>query len=175
MKNVICLSEILLLGIFACAALPSAKTMTGGEFGPASRAVVNRIDGIVWDPYHRPVPDVYVELQNEMYMSLGRIRTTTTGRFSFTVANQGNYVVRVLTSGTNYLEAAEPVEIVQVAQRSSDSAYLDIYLKFDKRKMNSGITGITEAVFVQEVPDAAKKLYESGVKDIQSARDTGFD
>jgi tetratricopeptide (TPR) repeat protein len=169
MKFLICLSEILLLGVLACVALPSVESG-----GTPSGALINRIDGIVWDPNHRPVPDVYVELQNEMYMTLSRLRTTSSGRFSFTVSNPGNYVVKVLASGTNYMDASEAVEIVNVAQRSSDSAYVDIYLKFDKRKINTG-AGITEAVFVQEVPDEAKKLYKTAVKDIQENDPKGFE
>src|SRR5690242_11672907 len=115
MKYLVCLSEILLLGVIACVALPSVKSV-GFSILPTS-PLINRIDGIVWDPYRRPVPDVYVELQNEMYMSLSRIRTTASGRFSFTVANPGNYVVKVLASGTNYMDASETVEIVDVTQR----------------------------------------------------------
>jgi tetratricopeptide (TPR) repeat protein len=136
--------------------------------------VVNRIEGIVWDPNKRPVSDVYVELQNEMYMSLNRMRTTGSGRFSFTVANPGNYYVKVLASGTNFLDAMEPVEIVNLSERSSDYQNVDIYLKYDKRKIDTGGIGITEAVFVQEIPPEAKKLYEAGQKDLLSGRDTGF-
>jgi tetratricopeptide (TPR) repeat protein len=172
MKYLIVLSEILLLAVITCVTLPSVKSKNVIK---PSGLLVNRIDGIVWDPYRQPVPDVYVELQNEMYMSLNRIRTTSSGRFSFTVANPGNYVVRVLTSGTNYLEASEAVEIVNVAARASDSAYLDIYLKFDKRKINTGDAGIVDAVFVQDVPADAKKLYETAVKNIRGNRNEGFD
>src|SRR5215471_3824992 len=100
------------------------------------RSLVNRIDGIVWDPNRKPVADIYVELQNEMYMSLSRVRTTASGRFSFTVGSPGNYVIKVLATGTNYMDATETVEIVDVTQRSSDQQYVDIYLKYDKNKIN---------------------------------------
>jgi tetratricopeptide (TPR) repeat protein len=143
--------------------------------GKLSQAlVINRIEGIVWDPNKHPVSDVYVELQNEMYMSLNRMRTTGSGRFSFTVANPGNYYVKVLASGTNFMDAMEPVEIVNLSARSSDYQNVDIYLKYDKRKIDTGGLGITEAVFVQEIPPEAKKLYEAGHKDLLSGRDTGF-
>ena len=120
--------------------------------------------------------NVYVELQNELYSTLDRVQTSSSGRFSFTVSRQGNYVVKVLASNTNYLDAAEPVEIITgVNARGSDSVYLDIYLKFDKRKINTGVTGIAESVFVQEVPDEARKLYKSGVRDIGKNDTKGFD
>lgn len=166
MKSLFFVCQILLLGVFVCSAAPE-KTK--------SPALINRIDGIVWDPYRKPVADVYVELQNEMLMSLNRVRTTSSGRFSFTVANAGNYVVKVLAGGTNYMDASETVEIVDVTQRSSDQQYVDIYLKFDKNKINTGAPGITEAVFIQDIPEAAKKLYDDGVKDLQTNRNEGFD
>jgi tetratricopeptide (TPR) repeat protein len=73
------------------------------------------------------------------------------------------------------MDASEAVEIVDVTQRSSDQAYVDIYLKFDKNKVNMGAPGIVEAVFVQDVPETAKKLYETGIKDLQTNRNEGFD
>jgi len=51
---------------------------------------------------------------------------------------------------------------------------LDIYLKIDKRKFNSGFNGISEVVFVQEVPEEARRLYKKGLKDINDGS-KGFD
>lgn len=173
MKGLISLLQIILFGVVVCFAVTSARSTAESN---SSITVVNRIDGIVWDPYRHPVSDVYVELQNELGSTLSRIRTDSTGRFSFVVSQQGNYIIKVLSGGTNYLDASEAVEIVTgPSPYSSDSAYLDIYLQFDKRKMNTGITGINEAVFVQEIPDEARKLYKIGAKDISSNSGKGFD
>jgi tetratricopeptide (TPR) repeat protein len=161
MKWLVILLQIMLFGIIICLASPAAESIKGNL---SSNGLINRIDGIVWDPNRRPVSDVYVELQDELYRTLNRVRTSSSGRFSFTVARQGNYIIKVLTTGTNYLEHTEAVEIVQITQTSADNVYLDIYLKLDKRKINSGVNGVTEAVFVQEVPDEARKLYNSGTK-----------
>lgn len=168
MKVFLGLLQIAFLGVAVCFAASSARSVNNNSF-------INRIDGTVWDPYHRPVSNVYVELQNELNYSISRIRTTTSGRFSFSVNKQGNYFVKVFATGTNYLDAIEPVEIVNVTQFSSDNAYVDVYLKFDKRKINTGIAGVTDAVFVQEIPDEARRLYKSGVKDLENNNDKGFD
>ena len=128
--------------------------------------VINSIEGIVWDPYRRPAANLYVELQNENYLSLRRVRTTGNGRFSFTGLTPGRYNVKVLTSGTNYVEATETVELVNVIARASDTAFLDIYLKFDKRKVSSGLGELTGAIFVQNVPPEARRLYTQGVSHI---------
>ncbi len=168
MKRLVSLLPIMFFGVSVCFAHLSFKPVENDK-------LINRIEGIVWSPTRQPVPDVYVELQNENYSTLSRTRTSSSGRFSFTVSRPGTYNVRVLTTGTNYLEATESVEIIQVGRVSSDSPPLDIYLKIDKRKINSGVAGVTEAVFVQEVPDAARKLYKNGVKDINVKNDKGFD
>lgn len=171
MKQVISLSQVMFLSMLVCFAASSVKSVEANN----SNRVLNRIEGMVWSPYRQPVSDVYVELQTEHYSTISRVRTNSSGRFSFTVTRQGNYNVRVLASGTNYLDAIEPVEIVTMTRTASDNVYLDIYLKFDKRKVDSGVSGITEAVFVQEVPEEARKLYKSGVKSLGDNDDKGFD
>ena len=171
MKQVISLSQVMFLSVFVCFAASSVKSVEAND----SYRVLNRIEGMVWSPYRQPVSDVYVELQTENYSTISRVRTNSSGRFSFTVTRQGNYNVKVLASGTNYLDALEPVEIVNMTPTASDNVYLDIYLKFDKRKVDSGVSGITEAVFVQEVPEEARKLYKSGVKSLSDNDNKGFD
>ena len=133
----------------------------------ASPLPINRIEGQVWDPYRRPVRDLYVELQNENYSSISRVRTDSSGRFSFTGISSGRFNIRVLTSGTNFLEYNESVDLVTVVRGGNDAVYLDVYLKIDKSKVNSGVAEITEAIFVQDVPEPARKMYRKGLKDLE--------
>ena len=167
MKSLISLFQITLLGLIICFAAPSIKSANYS-------LVVNSVEGIVWDPYRRPAANLYVELQNENYFSLRRVRTAGNGRFTFTGITAGRYYIKVLTSGTNFQEATESIEIVNVLRNRSDTAFLDIYLKFDKRRVNSGVTELTGAVFVQNVPAAARKLYTQGVSHINDKSDKGF-
>src|ERR1700730_7152786 len=162
--------QIMLCGVIVCFAFSTAKS---GREHYESSSLVNRVEGIVWNPYRRPVPDVYVELQNENYSTVSRVRTDSTGRFSFFGVSSGHYNIKVLTSGTDYLEYSEGLDLVNVVRGGSDEVYLDIYLKFNKSKTNSGLGTITEVVFVQEVPEEARKLYKQGVKDINDG-DKGF-
>lgn len=171
MKWLISLSQIMLCGVIVCFAAPSVKTV-GESYN--SNPVVNRIEGIVWDPYRRPVSDLYVELQNENYSTLSRTRTDSSGRFSFIGISAGHYNVKILTTSTDYMEYTEGVDIVEFNSRAADGAYLDIYLKFDKRKVSSGLPEMTGAVYVQDVPEAARKLYKRGVKDINEKGEKGF-
>lgn len=128
---------------------------------------VNRIEGMVWSPDRRPVRDLYVELQNENYFAVARARTDASGRFAFRGIGSGRYFVKVITSGTNYQEYTESVEVGSVSRSGTESVYLEINLKVDSRKVESGVGEITDVVFVQEVPEEARKLYKKGLKELQ--------
>jgi len=171
MKQLMSLFQIMLLGVVVCSAAAPANSI--GETHTAN-IVINRIEGIVWDPYRRPVRDLYVELQDENYFAVSRARTDSAGRFSFSGVSFGRYNVKVLTSGTNYLEYTESVDLLNVLRGAADAVYLDIYLKFDTRKVNSNVSEVTEVVFVQDVPEEARKLYKRGVKDLHEKGDIGF-
>jgi len=167
-----CISKFALLLILLSSSSFAALANSLKPAFPADS--INRIEGIVWDPYRHPVPNIYVELQNENYSTLSRTRTDSTGRFSFIGVSGGHFNIKVLTSGTNYLEYTEGIDVVNVLQGSSDSVYLDVYLKFDKRKASSGAASVTEAIFVQNVPVEAEKLYHKGLKDLGAKLDRGF-
>jgi tetratricopeptide (TPR) repeat protein len=171
MKLFTILLQIALVGVIACSATASAHS-SGETYG--TNTLINRIEGIVWDPYRRPVRDLYVELQNENYFAVSRTRTDSAGRFSFSGVAFGRYNVKVLTSGTNYLDYMESIDLVNVLRGAGDAIYMDVYLKFDKRKINSNLGEITEAIFVQDVPEEARRLYRKGVKDLHEKRDVGF-
>lgn len=169
MKHLISSFQIMLLGLFVCS-VASANSI--GQPHNAN-TLINRIEGTVWDPDRRPVRDLYVELQDENYFTIAHSRTDSSGRFTFIGYPGGHYNIKVLTSGTNYLTHTESIELVNVVRGSSDSVYLDIYLKLDKRKINSGVGEITEVIFVQDVPEEARKLYRRGLKDLDKG-DLGF-
>ena len=128
----------------------------------------------MWSPDRRPVRDLYVELQNENYFAIARARTDAAGRFAFRGFSSGRYFIKVLTIGTNYVEHTESVEVGNFGRSGSESVYLEINLRLDKRKVDSGVGEITDVVFVQEVPDEARKLYKKGLKNLQDKNDLGF-
>jgi predicted Zn-dependent protease len=171
MKQLTSLIQVMLLGLVVGSTVAFANSI-GDTNSP--NTFVSRIEGVVWDPYRRPVRDLYVELQDEDYVAIARSRTDSAGRFTFNNPAGGRYNIKVLTSGTNYLEYTESVQIMSVVRGASDTVYLDIYLKFDKRKVNSNAAEITEVVFVQDVPEEARKLYKRGVKDLHEKSDLGF-
>ena len=150
-------SLALLLVTFGICTIPARPQVTRST---------NRIEGIVFDPGRRPVADMYVELQNENYLTISRSRTDSTGRFSFIGYPAGHYNVRVITTSTNYAEYSEGLDLVNVVRGGSDAVYLDIVLKVDQRKVRPGLGPITGSVFAQDVPEEARRLYKQGVRDI---------
>ena len=139
----------------------------------------NSISGFVFDSTTRsPVADVYVELKNDSYNTLRRVRTDGTGRFSFNGIPSGQFVVKVSPYGTNYLEQSQNVSIVSnnIGGRiSSDSVYLDIYLKQDNRQ-NKQEFYPAGAVFVQDIPASAKDFYKKAIDELNDKRlDSGLE
>ncbi len=152
--------------------LPSVIVLSGisAHSAPSTHnsfALLNRIEGRLWSPDRQPARDLYVELQNENYVTIARSRTDTAGRFTFSGLQEGTYTVKVLTTGTNYLEASERVDVAGIMRGRNDTIYVDIQLRFDSRKVETRSHEIPEVVFVQEVPAEARTLYKKGVKDLQ--------
>ncbi len=142
----------------------------------------NTITGQVFDEQRRPIAQVYVELQNEVYSTLARSRTDGSGRFLFTNLSSGKFYVRVLPYGTNFEEQTQEVEMVSfvtAGRSTSENAQKDFYLRL--RRNESESRKITGTVFVQDVPRQAQKSYkkavsyleenqiEAGIKELQNA------
>lgn len=148
-------------------------------FSLSGQAQTNSISGIVFDQTNRqPVTQVDVELMNELYSTLKRTRTDGSGRYYFSGISAGSFKIKVLTYATNYETQTQDANIVNFGvsggRVSSDNVYLDFYLKLDPRKINTNSGGILEAVFVQEIPSAASKLYNKALSKLGNEKDEGL-
>lgn len=137
----------------------------------------NTISGQVLGYEREPIYDIYVELQNDYQQAINRVRTDGSGRYFFFGMSAGRYTIRVVPYGTDYEEQVQDVEIFNLPLNREDqqgnrrqSGYVneqrDIYLKLKKgiTPSNSGV------IFVQEVPDAAKKLYQKAIGDLNDKK-----
>lgn len=135
----------------------------------------NSITGFVFGDDRSPVARLNVELQTEMYSTVGRTQTSGTGMFSFRGLPAGTYTVKILTFGTNFEEQSKTVPLVPIsviAGRGSVSEQVDFYLTVRKRPGPDGPGGV---VFAQEVPREAQSLYEAGIQDLDAKREAdGF-
>lgn len=140
----------------------------------SSTASINRIDGMVFDPGRNPVENARVELITETSSTFGSVRTSSSGRFAFVGMNPGRYTIHVMPFGTNLMEHSEEVLISNITRFASDSEFVSIYLQVDKRIVTPVPDSPAEAIFVQEVPPEARKLYLEGADDIKTGRTTGI-
>ena len=139
----------------------------------------NTISGTVYAGSHRPVADINLELLDDFNSSLGRTKTNASGRFTFGGLPNGRFKVKALPYGTDYLEQTQEVvlgSVSVVAGRGSDQQNIDIYLKLNERANAGPFAAAPGVIFAQEVPPAAKKLYEEGVKYLREKKEKeGFE
>jgi tetratricopeptide (TPR) repeat protein len=163
MTKIICQNSWIFLSILILATSNFAQSQTS-----------NSISGFVFDAVDRnPISDVYVELLDDVYMTLKRVRTDGSGRYFFSGISSGNFKVKVSPYGTNYLEEIQEATIINYSfgnSRTSDNVYLDIYLKLDKRKINIGGTDSTTVIFIQDVPLQARNFYKKGESQMETKK-----
>jgi Tfp pilus assembly protein PilF len=134
--------------------------------GPTGSLVIaaqqnqNSISGHVSDDHRRPIPDLRVELLNEVDSVLQTTKTDGSGLFVFRKLSDGTFHIRVLTHGTNYVSQTARVEVVRPHGLGAMLEQVDLVLKTNETTTNNSTPGV---LFVQEVPEAARKLYEKAV------------
>lgn len=138
----------------------------------------NSITGFVFDESRRPLSDAYVELLSDYYSTLFRTKTNGSGLYSFKGLPTGQYIVKVSHYSADYEGQSRAVSLLGVSPipgRGVVNEQVDFYLKV-RRNANAGPLGAPGVVFVQEVPENAKKLYESGIEDLGNKKENeGFD
>jgi len=117
----------------------------------------NTISGHVSNDQHVPLADIRVELLDQVDSVIRTVKTDGSGLFVFRKLSDGTFQVRVQTSGTNYVSQTKRVELARPRGFGATSEELDFVLTTNKSTVAK--PGV---VFVQEVPEAARKQYEKG-------------
>src|SRR4030095_12390462 len=116
----------------------------------------NSISGHVVSNQRTPLPDLRVELLNEVDSVLQTVRTNGSGLFVFRKLSDGTFQVRVQTWGTDYVSQTKRVELTRPHGFGAAFEEIEFVLTTNRATSTSGKPGV---VFVQEVPEAARKLY----------------
>lgn len=136
------------------------------------------ISGQIFSTSRAPLRDIYVELLDDVYGTLGQTRTDSSGRFIFRGLPDGLYKIRVKPYGTDYKEQTRDIQITTVSRVIGGGAVeeqADFYLRL-RENANSGPLAAPGVVFAQEVPGEAKKLYEAGIASLREKKDKeGFE
>src|SRR5215212_1361467 len=104
-----------------------------------------------------PLLDLRVELLNEVDSVIQTGKTDGSGLFVFRKLSDGTFQVRVQTSNTNYVSQTKRVELARPLGFGAVSEELDFILV---TKENTGNTAKPGVLFVQEVPEPARKQYQ---------------
>lgn len=139
-----------------------------GAFGAATNSSpvspaqqFNSISGHISDERSNPIPDLQVELLNDVDSVIQRTKTDSSGLFAFRRITNGIFQVRVQPYETDYIGQTQRVQL----ERTRAFEQVDFVLK-TKKNSSSTATGV---VFAQDVPDAARKQYEHGSALIKKA------
>jgi tetratricopeptide (TPR) repeat protein len=137
----------------------------------------NSITGHIFGFERKPVYDVNVELLDNYNRLVQRARTDSSGRYFFYGMPAGRYTVRVMPYETDYEETEQSDEIVNFYRETFPGSgvqqatgfqtlQMDFYLR-----LRRGVTGTTGAVFVQDIPEPAKKLFEKAVENLNNKKE----
>jgi tetratricopeptide (TPR) repeat protein len=144
---------LLLLGIFITLLGPST-----GATNPSSvfvqQSFLNSISGHVSDG-RNPISNLQVELLNDVDSVIQRTKTDSSGLFAFRRLSTGIFQVRIQTYGTSYIGQTKRVQL----ERTRAFEQVDFVLG---SRQAASMTVTPGAVFVQEVPEPARKEYERG-------------
>lgn len=152
--------------------IPTVSPKISGVFAQGGNSISGQVVGYEREPLY----DIYVELLNDYSQAINRTRTDGSGRYNFYGMPAGRYTVRVQPYGTDYEEQTQSVEIINFTRQNSSGErtvsgasreQLDFYMRIRKELVNSK----TGAIFVQEIPEAAKKLYQQAVADLGNKKE----
>jgi tetratricopeptide (TPR) repeat protein len=147
---------LLLLGIFITVLAPfngpNSSTTTQSGF-------LNSISGHVSDG-RNPIPNLQVELLNDAESVIQRTKTDSSGLFAFRRLSSGIFQVRVQTYGTSYLGQTKRVQL----ERTRVFEQVDFELQ---TKQTASMSVTPGAVFVQDVPENARKEYDRAAELLQ--------
>jgi tetratricopeptide (TPR) repeat protein len=119
------------------------------------------ISGHISDDRHNPIPDLQVELLNDAESVIQRTKTDRSGRFMFQRLTRGIFQVRVQPYGTSYIGQTKRVQLE--ATRAFEQ--VDFVLVPSK----TSTIATPGAVFVQEVPEPARKEFERAIALLQKS------
>ena len=123
---------------------------------------VTSISGHVSDNGRNPIPDLQVELLDDVDSVIARTKTDDSGLFSFRRLGNGVFQIRVQTYGTTFIGQTQRVQL----GRGRAFEQVDFVLASKGSSATAAIPGV---VFAQEVPDKARKQYERGIALLQKS------
>ena len=172
------ISFTLLLGIAIGLVMPAGATASVpnnpySQFFTTISQGRNSISGLVFGESRTPLADTYVQLLDELGSTINQTKTNGSGRYAFYGLPSGRFKIRVFPVGTDYMEQIQEVLLSPVSAipgSGGDNQQVDFYLRL-REGANAGPFFVPGAIFAQEVPDEARKLFEQGVSELRQKKE----
>lgn len=169
-------TPLFLLLCIGCSGAPMLTASTNSALSPvglvatlgsASLQNRNAINGLVASTSGRPLNRVRVELCDEVEMMIMQTYTDSTGRYSFRNLSQGTFIIKVHSDGAHISQKAR---VSLAAFRGAHHEQLDFTLKPVTEAKGATVPANSGSIFVQEVPESARKAYERALKQLENSK-----
>jgi Flp pilus assembly protein TadD len=117
----------------------------------------NSISGHVSDHQRAPVPNIRIELLNEVDTVIQTVKTDGSGLFIFRKLSDGTFQVRVQTAGTNYVSQTKRVDLSRPHGFGASFEEIEFALTTNRKSTTASKPGV---VFAQEVPAPARQMFD---------------
>src|SRR5262245_11828037 len=148
---------VLALAFFPAQALRIVLPTKAADSEVHFQTNANSLSGHISDDQRRPVADLRVELLNEVDDVIQTVRTNAAGLFIFRRLSDGSFQVRVQTAGTDYISQTKRVELTRPHGFGAAFEEIDFILI---TKKTTAATTKPDVIFVQDVPEEARKLFQ---------------
>ena len=152
------------------AALALVIGLTSHTFAQQGNTVTGQVTGYE----NRPIYDAIVELLNDYGNSIAYTKTDGSGRYFLSGVKQGRFSIRVRPIEPEYEEQTQSEEIQNFTRQAQDGSIrtsgMDHKQLDFRMRIRKGFKGINAALFVQDVPVEAKKLFEQAVIDLNDKK-----
>lgn len=130
----------------------------------------NTIEGRVTTPENYPLENVRVFLLDGGYGQRGMVYTDSSGRYRFTNVSSGNYYVQIEPRGSGDKQQTQRVQVNPIRQQRGLGEIFHVDFVLTPKKPMNGESPSAGAgiVFYQAVPDAARKEFQRGMKDLKN-------
>jgi Flp pilus assembly protein TadD len=129
----------------------------------ASGQTQYRIEGVVYGPDSRPLPNILVSLQNSSRAQIAQEITNSDGRYQFSGIVAGTYYLIVKPAQDQFHPVLQQLELMDTSRGGSSmsSERVDFTLRTSARRVESPSAG---TVFAQNVPPDAEREYLLAMK-----------
>src|SRR2546429_4834344 len=135
----------------------------------------NTIEGRVTGSSGRAVGDLRVILKNGNFSEIATTITDASGHFRFMNLPRDNYYIVIEPGETDYERVTQRVAVMPFREGHGEVFRIDIGMvsRRSTSVMFGPISSSNAVIFHQDIPEAAKKLYDQGTRTLEEGKFDG--